>query len=316
MRATLLVALLAPALAHAHGLDPASLALREIRAGEFEVRWKVSTLRVPGAEIAPVFPSHCRQAVAADAVNEGDRISVGWNIQCGTDGLAGGVVGVDGLAAAKINALLSITRLDGEHIQTMLGPTNPSLAFPAEPSRAQVAGRYLRLGLERLAQPEHLFFVLALLVLAWTSSRLAQTVVAFTLAHSLALAAATVGVAALPARPVALLIAASVLVLAVELTARRPTLLRRFPWAIAIVFGLAHGFGFAGALAETRLVARDVPLALAAFNGGIELGQLLLLGTLLAAMPFARRLPARVAVYPLGIVSAFWCFQRLAAFFG
>jgi hypothetical protein len=320
--ALIVVFLLAPAIANAHGLDPASLALREIRAGVFEVRWRVSTLRVPGAEVAPVFPSRCRQAVAADAVNEGDRLSVGWTIECGPQGLGGGVVGVDGLAAAKINALLTIERLDGESVQTMLGPSQPSFAFAAEPSRAEVMRRYLRLGLERITRPEHLLFVVALLMLAWSSRRLAQTLVAFALAHSLALTAATLGLVTLPAGPAALLIALSVLALAVELTATPPTLLRRFPSAIAVVFGLAHGFGFAGALAETRLPARDVPLALAAFNGGIELGQLMLVAAILAAVPLARRLPAmrshaaRPAVYVVGILSAFWCFERVAAFFG
>ena len=315
----LIVALLAPVLAHAHGLDPASLALREIRAGVFEVRWRMSTLRVPGAEIAPVFPSHCRQAVAADAVNEGDRISVGWTMKCGTDGLGGGVVGVDGLAAAKINALLTVTRLNGDSVQTMLGPTNPSLAFPAEPSHAQVMRRYLRLGLGRiLAHPEHLLFVVALLVLAWTSHRLAQTFVAFTLAHSLALAAVTLGLATVPVRLSALMIALSVLVLAVALTASHSAPIRSFLWTIAIAFGLAHGFGFAGALAESQLPTRDMPLALAAFNVGIELGQLLVVATLLAAVPLTRRLPVieRLTVYVLGTLSAFWCFERVAAFFG
>src|SRR5204862_595909 len=125
-----------------------------------------------------------------------------------------------------------------------------------------------------------------------------------------------------PSRPIEVLIAASVLTLAVELArdAARPTLLRRFPWAMAVAFGLLHGFGFAGALAEAGLPAADIPLALVSFNAGIELGQLAFVGAVLATGVLAGRwLPAiaarsaRLAVYAMGILSAFWCFERVAA---
>jgi hypothetical protein len=132
-------------------------------------------------------------------------------------------------------------------------------------------------------------------------------------------------VASVPSRPVEVLIALSVLMLALELTRdpARPTALRRMPWVMAVLFGLLHGFGFAGALAEAGLPAADVPLALVSFNAGIELGQLAFVaGALLLGARLRRWRPVLAvrsvpfAVYAMGVLSAFWCFERLAAWLG
>jgi hydrogenase/urease accessory protein HupE len=195
--------------------------------------------------------------------------------------------------------------------------------MPARPTRWDVVQGYVRLGIEHiLTGPDHLLFVFGLLLLVSASRLLVQTITAFTLGHSVTLSAAALHLASVPSRPIEVLIAASVLTLAVELArdAGRPTLLRRFPWAMAVTFGLLHGFGFAGALAEAGLPPDDIPLALVSFNGGIEIGQLAFVGAVLAAGALAARwLPAatirstRFAVYAMGMLSAFWCFERIAA---
>ena len=185
----------------------------------------------------------------------------------------------------------------------------------------------MALGIEHiLTGPDHLLFVFGLLLLlATTTGLLVQTITAFTLGHSITLSAAALGLTSVPSRPVEVLIAVSVLALAVELArdSDRPTLMRRFPWVIALGFGLLHGFGFAGALAEAGLPPGDIPLALVSFNAGIELGQLAFVATVLAAAALAARwLPAlaprahRPAVYGMGILAAFWCFERVATWLG
>lgn len=320
------VVLLAPSVGLAHGLDPASLTLRETRAGVFEVRWRTSALRLPGVNVEPVLPARCRQIGRGDAVDEADRVALRWTIDCGPAGLEGEVLGVDDLAAAKINALLAVDRLDREKLQAVLGPRSPSFTIPARPGRWDVVHGYVTLGIEHiLTGPDHLLFVFGLLLLVSASRLLVQTITAFTLGHSLTLSAAALHFANVPSRPVEVLIAASVLTLAVELArhVERPTRLRRFPWAMAVAFGLLHGFGFAGALAEAGLPARDIPLALVAFNGGIEVGQLAFVGAVLAAGALVgRRLPAiathstPLAVYAMGILSAFWCFERIVVWLG
>jgi hypothetical protein len=211
-------------------------------------------------------------------------------------------------------------------IQSVLNARVPSFTVPAVPSRRDVVRRYAALGVERIVTgADHLLFVFGLLLLAWASHLPVQTIAAFALGHSLTLAAAALNVVTVPSRPAGVLIALSVLMLAVEL-ARYPahdTLLRRFPWAMALLFGLVHGFGFAGALAERGLPAGQIPLALLSFNAGIELGQLafvgavLLLGMLLAQWTSAGAArAARPAVYVMGILSAFWCFERIAVWLG
>ena len=320
------VVLCAASSALAHGLDPASLALRELRPGVFEVRWQASALRLPGADVQPTLPSHCRRVGDADALDASDRVVLRWTVDCGAAGLEGAAIGVADLGAARINALVTVERLSGDGVEAVLGPRNPSVTVPARPGRFEVVRGFVTLGFEHiLTGPDHLLFVLGLLLLVSTSRLLVQTITAFTLGHSLTLSAAALHVASVPSRPVEVLIAASVLTLAVELARHgdRPTLLRRFPWAMAVAFGLLHGFGFAGALAEAGLPAGEVPLALVCFNAGIEAGQLAFVGVVLAAggalrwlLPALATRSLRPAVYAMGICSAFWCFERIAAWLG
>jgi hydrogenase/urease accessory protein HupE len=315
--------LLMPALAVGHGLDPASLALRETAPGRFDVRWRTSALRLPGADVEPVLPARCRPTSASTVEEANDHVTLSWSVDCGVEGLAGETIRIDDLGAARINALLSITRLDGEEIQTVLGPRTSSFDVPEHASRAQIVRSYVVLGIEHiLSGPDHLLFVFGLILLVGTSRALVRTITAFTLGHSITLSAAALHVANVPSRPIEVLIAVSVLTLAVEL-AREPdetTWLRRYPWAMAIAFGLLHGFGFAGALAEAGLPAGQIPLALVSFNGGIEIGQLAFVATVLLVRALATRAVPAVAlrsmrppVYAMGILAAYWCFERLAA---
>lgn len=317
---------LTPGRSQAHGLAPALLSLHETGAGRFEVTWKSAALRLPGTNVQPVLPARCRQISSATASDDLERVTLRWTVDCGPSGLTGESIGVDDLATAKIDALLRIERADGTTTQTVLSARVPSFTVPAQPSRWDVVRGYATLGIEHiLTGPDHLLFVFGLLLLVSAPRLLLQTITAFTLGHSITLSMAALHLAQVPSRPVEVLIALSVLTLAVELTrdAGRGTLLRRFPWAMALAFGLLHGFGFAGALAEAGLPPGDIPLALLSFNGGIELGQLAFVGAVLACGAVcARRIPAvaagcvRPAVYAMGILAAFWCFERLAVWLG
>jgi hypothetical protein len=137
---------------------------------------------------------------------------------------------------------------------------------------------------------------------------------------------ASLGWANMPQAPVEVLIAGSIFVLAVELARGRdapPTVVRRYPWVMAFLFGLLHGLGFAGALREIGLPPDDLPLALFSFNVGIELGQLAFVAVVLAAGFLLRRLIARrpawadqVPIYAMGCLSAYWVLARLEAALG
>jgi hydrogenase/urease accessory protein HupE len=316
---------LAPAPVRAHGLEPALLSLRETTPDRFDVLWRSSALRLPGARVAPRLPATCRDANQRTLLDEGDRVRVSWSVDC-AGGLAGAAIGVDDLGPAAITALLRIERRDGAVIETVLNGRTPEFVVPRQPSRWTVLQADLALGIEHiLSGADHMLFVLGLLLLVVSRRQLVQTITAFTLGHSITLSLAALQLTSVPPRPIELLIALSVLLLAVELARGRDTdtPLRRVPWALAVGFGLLHGFGFAGALAEVGLPARDIPLALMAFNLGIEIGQLLFVAVALSGAAllahYAPRMTQRArqpVVYAMGILAAFWCFQRAALWLG
>jgi hydrogenase/urease accessory protein HupE len=195
------------------------------------------------------------------------------------------------------------------------------------PGSMQVARAYTRMGIEHiLGGVDHLLFVLGLLLLVRGAWLLVKTITAFTIAHSITLAAATLGWVHVPQPPVEAVIALSILFLASELAKQYQGhigLMERYPWIVAFVFGLLHGFGFADALRRIGLPQSDIPLALFAFNVGVELGQLGFIAAMLGLLVLAKRInlaallehylrPA--APYAIGVLASFWLWERLAGF--
>lgn len=317
----LLVVLFAT-LGEAHPLAPALLQLKEAPSGVVDVLWKRSSLSVPGSNIQPVPPADCETLSEPRFQEEGVAVLVRWQIDCGEAGLVGRTVRVEGLGPAKIDTLVRIELEDGRQIQRVLRRSEPSMVVPERASKWAVFLDYLTIGFEHiLSGPDHLLFVFGLFLLCITTKALIQTITSFTVGHSLTLSLAALGYTDLPSGPIEVLIAASVLVLAVELArdAEAPTLMRRYPWPMALGFGLLHGMGFAGALNEVGLPGGEIPMALFSFNVGIELGQLVFVFALLVLAAGARRLqlserlPERATVYVMGTLAAFWMIERGAA---
>jgi hydrogenase/urease accessory protein HupE len=243
---------------------------------------------------------------------------------------AGGPVGrrfgVEGLGRSRTEALVRVALADGRRFQTVLRGGDAPFLVPERQPPLEVLGAYLGLGFRHILQGlDHLLFVLGLVLLVSGLRLLVWTVTAFTLGHSVTLSLAALGFVGLPQGPVEVAIAFSILVVAVELAGRdpdRPTWLARFPWLVAGLFGLLHGLGFAGALREVGLPQEEIPLALFAFNGGIELGQLAFVLAVLTVMALARSwlaaAPAwlaRAPAYGIGSLAAYWCIERSAGLF-
>jgi hypothetical protein len=189
----------------------------------------------------------------------------------------------------------------------------------AAPSAAATAGRFLRLGFAHIlpAGLDHVLFVLGLALLSPRLGPLLAQVTAFTLAHTFTLALAVYGVVSLPSRVVEPLIAASIVYVAVENLFRREASWTRL--VLVFAFGLLHGLGFAGVLAELGWPQGRKLLALVSFNVGVELGQLAVIVLALLVLAAATRagVPRRplerglsVAVAAIGLV---WVVQRLTA---
>lgn len=319
--AVLLAALLGCSAASAHPLSPALLDLRETADGLVRVKWKVSSVRIPGSELRPVLPARCRTASEPEVGETPESITTSWTIDCGTAGLLGQRIGVEGLAAARTDALVRVVLADGSVVQEVARARAPLVDVRAPTQPAAVVSGYLWLGVEHiLGGADHLLFVVGLLLLAGGARRVVGTVTAFTLGHSVTLSLAVLGVSNIPPAVAEAAIACTIYALAVELARgadRKETLIRRFPWLMAFAFGLLHGFGFAGALREAGLPPSDVPRALFSFNLGIELGQLAFVAIAAAVgrtlRGVAARLPvwtARVPAYVMGSLAVLWFLER------
>jgi hydrogenase/urease accessory protein HupE len=240
-------------------------------------------------------------------------------------GLTGSIVNIDGLESTFTDVLLRLERANGVEITHRLTPAAPSYVFEAEPGYGQVAWTYFVLGVEHiLLGIDHLLFVLALLIVVTGWRKLVGTITAFTVAHSITLALAALGFVHVPGPPVEAIIALSIVLVAGEIIHGRqgnPGLTARLPWIVAFTFGLLHGFGFAGALADIGLPQSSIPLALFTFNIGVEAGQLLFVGAMLVLSWFTRRIQPsppewawRTPTYVIGGLAAYWVIERVVGF--
>lgn len=323
IRALLLaaLALLCAPVVQADELRPGYIELTEQQPGQWHWLWKAPLRGEVSAATQPVFPANCRRTGAEDRRLVNAALVTSGQLRC-TGPVAGQRIGLTGFAAAQTDALVRVQPLAGA-VQTLrLTPDAPMATIAAEPGRWQMVRSYLLIGVDHiLFGYDHLLFVIALVLLLDGLWRIAAAVTAFTVAHSITLVGTTLGVMGLPSAPVEAVIALSILFLAVEIVKRdpgQPRLSERWPWLVAFGFGLLHGFGFAGALAEIGLPDRDVGLALLAFNLGVEAGQLAVVVASAAALLLLRRLTppgaalaVRAAAYAIGSIAAWWTIDRL-----
>jgi hydrogenase/urease accessory protein HupE len=243
-----------------------------------------------------------------------------------SQGLKGKIIEVQGLENTKRDLLLRMEFLNGGSQSTLLNPAHNTYIVKENTSSIQVIQTYTWLGITHILMGfDHLCFVFLLLLIVKNMRRLLWTITAFTLAHSITMAGATLGIIHIPQQPVEAIIALSILFLAMEIVHEKQGkvgLASQYPWLIAFIFGLLHGFGFAGALAEIGLPQQAITLALIFFNIGVELGQLMFVATVVFVAMLLHRLNypkfmERVemfVVYGIGGLSAFWVFERISAF--
>jgi len=304
------VVALLPTQARAHEMSMAEMEVRETAPGEFLWLWSASSDKRPmGDDLRPRWPESCRQSDANV-------------VHCGSEGLKG-TLAMEGVGKRYSAALVKIVWLDGQsHVYTLTGSQPTVELFGSADDRrglGEIFRTYTVLGVQHIASGiDHLLFVVSLLFLVGFERRLIGTITAFTLAHSLTLACSVFGWLTLRSAPVEACIALSIVLVASESLRDSNTLARRVPALVSFLFGLVHGLGFAGALKSIGLPQSHLPLALFSFNVGVELGQLLmvLLAFGLMSVPWPKGWAARArrpALYAVGVVAAFWCWQRIAA---
>jgi hydrogenase/urease accessory protein HupE len=320
-------ALLAPAAA-AHDARPAYLQIDEIAPGRYDVLWRTPVLSGARLPVALQLPPTLRSVTPPRVQELSDSIVERRVIEADAGALAGARIRFPGLEATITDVLVRTSLLDGTRATTLVRPSQSWVELAAARGSLAVAGAYLRHGVEHILLGfDHLLFVLALILIVRSTRTLLVTITAFTLAHSITLALATLGLVRVPGPPVEAAIALSIVLLAAELVKRErgepPGLAERWPWVIAFCFGLLHGFGFAGALVAVGLPQGEIPLALLGFNLGVELGQLAFIAAVLCLRALARRIAPSAAFerralagvsYAIGSLAAFWFCERLADF--
>ncbi len=320
-----LLLLLSSAAVNADIFRPAYLELREIGNNTYDVLWKVPA-QGDGAPLSVfvTFPPGTESLSEPRPILTGGAWVERWQIKRDSS-LEGETIVIVGSASGVTDVIARIERLDGSSQVETLAADKTEFVVKPPAGKAEIAWSYLVLGVEHiLGGVDHLLFVLALLLIVHGGMRILATVTAFTVAHSITLVAATMGWVQVPGPPVEAIIALSIVFVSAEVMhglQGRPGLTARAPWLVAFSFGLLHGFGFAGALAEVGLPQNSIPVALLMFNVGVEVGQLLfvlamlLLGATLARLAVTGRswlLPS--AAYGIGCIAAFWTIERVASF--
>ena len=295
--------------ARSHSIDSSSFTLTEVADGRFVVHWQTTSATLKRELTQPaVYPKSCQLH--------------GVELDCGSMGLVGSIE-LPWLKGSESRVMVHIDWRDGSRLTRVVDGRSPSLVAYGIPASSglrylkPVAIDYTRLGIEHILTGfDHLLFVLAITILVRSGKRLVAAITAFTVAHSLTLAATVFGWFWLPSAPVETAIALSIVLVCAECMRPADSLTHRAPWLVTFAFGLLHGMGFASALLAIGLPEKHVPSALLFFNVGVELGQLAAIAVFIALGWLVTRIERRPAwlgrsfVYAMGTTAAFWSIER------
>lgn len=320
---TLSVSFLLQMPAMAHPLAPGLLALTEVEENQFQSIWKLPNKTANDNRLSPQFPNTCTMQDIQQPVSVGTGRSQSFKLSC-SESILQHRFGVNGMTASTSGVLLRITLLDDRVVHQMLNAENNIFIIPSKQTISSIFFRYISLGAEHLIQGiDHVLFVITLAILVGWGRQLLWTITLFTIGHSATLTLTALGVISFPVLLVESIIALSIAwaaadVIKSEVGGTKEGILHKRPWLMSGGFGLLHGMGFAGALAEIGLPQQALTISLAAFNIGIEIGQLIIIGLFFSTVflllkmgvVFSGRFKSLLC-YGIGIAGATWFWQRL-----
>jgi hydrogenase/urease accessory protein HupE len=314
--------------AEAHEVRPAYLEIDQTTPTTYSVIWKRPTMGDVAIHLEPHLSNGWLEKPASDQYAAASFLIKTWKIRAAqTRPLDGQTVSIEGLENTITDVFVRVRLRSGQSLDTIVRPENPSMRIAFANGAAMSVSAFLILGIQHiLTGPDHLLFVLGLLLLVRDRWMLLKTVSAFTLAHSLTLAAASFGLISLPIPLLNTLIALSILFLAPEVIRARKggtSLTIRHPWIVAFAFGLLHGMGFASGLTSLGLQGAALAAPLVLFNIGVEIGQVAFIALVLALRRSFRLMAiewpkplALTPTYAIGILGAMWTIQYSALVFG
>jgi hypothetical protein len=322
----LLISLIGPGAVFADEFRPALLDINEREGGWVDVTWKVPMLGDQVENLTPILP----EFLVPVGAGSGRAVAGAWleyrTYRSADRALTGTTLRIEGLSALPTDVVVRVALQNGAEHSAILRSGNETFTIPEQATRVELAVSYWRMGsIHILEGSDHLLFLLTLLLIVTGLLPLLKTVTAFTVAHSLTLALATLGIVHIPPAPTEAVISLSIMLLAVEVVrkyAGEVTLSERYPWLVAFTFGLVHGLGFAGALSEIGVPQDEVPLSLLMFNVGVETGQVMFVVAVSLLLAGLHKLHtqtgqwvARATPYAIGGIAAFWTIDRLVSSF-
>lgn len=308
----------------AHEIRPARLQITQQSDSTYSIFWKLPAIQQGVLKLKPILEFDHKVIHRDPGRDLGDAYIESWIIQ--TPELSEeSRITIEGLTNTITDVFVTTQTLDGESASFIIRPDQPYFTLQQHVKTSQKLMDFVVLGVEHIwLGYDHLLFVLCLLWLITGFRKLIKTITAFTIAHSITLAASSLGWMKLPGPPVESIIALSIVFLAVEIIKHRrgqEVYTSRYPWIVALVFGLLHGFGFAGALSEIGLPPNDIALSLIGFNAGVEIGQIIFVMVILLTIKVINTLFHKIprwipttAVYAIGSLSSYWLIERVAGF--
>lgn len=310
----------------AHEVRPALLEVKELSPGVYDIMFKIPAIGNQVIKLSTKFPDNFEPiGPVIPILKPGALVSRFTLKSTAGESLFGKEIFFEGLTSLQIDVLVTMEFADGSTISGIVQPKSPIFKVPDRGSTSQVAGSYFQMGVFHiLSGTDHLLFVFALMLIVINYKKLLKTITAFTLAHSITLALAALGIVNVPSAPTEAIIALSIVFLSLEIINVKkglPSITAKYPWSIAMIFGLFHGLGFAGALSEIGLPPHEIPIALLMFNLGVEAGQIMFLAVALLAKVLILKLSIpwpewswKVLPYAIGSLAAFWVLQRTLSF--
>jgi hydrogenase/urease accessory protein HupE len=312
---------------HAHESQPGTLDMKQVGKERYEVIWRAPVYFGRPHPACLELPANWKTVLESPVRILADSQVFRQVVTVGSKGVEGSVLRFPGLENTITVIFVRLNRLDGTTMTAVVRPSKPYAQLRGERAWYTTAEEYISLGFHHILQGiDHLLFVLGLLLIVKGRMKLLKTITAFTVAHSITLAIATLGYARAPLPPLNAAIALSILFLGPEIVRSwrgETSLTILYPWVVAFLFGLLHGFGFASGLSTAGMPKAELPFALLFFNVGVELGQLVFVFTALALVKsfkvLAVRWPRWVEALPgyvVGSLGAYWTIQRTVVLLG
>lgn len=310
---------------YAHEMDPGLVDITQLSEHKFEINWSAPVYFKKKHPARLVLPEHWQVLATKPVRKVRDSHLYSQLVNIPNDDFSKSKINIKGLEKTITEVFVRTLWLSGKKTSLLVLPQDPWFEIAANKTSWQIAGDYIYLGVDHILEGfDHLSFVLMLMWIVTLKRKLLLTITAFTLAHSLTLAAASFSIVSLPGPPVETMIALSIVFMAVELlkiNQGRSSLTAQYPWLVAFFIGLIHGFGFSGALKDIGLPDGEILLALISFNVGVELGQLLFISVILVLTTLFNKIintrpiwVNNIPVYIVGGMASFWFIERISQF--